>query len=49
MILASVKVVFMGSRAQKPFPIGKAWRPVKCLELIHADASGLRNAKSLGD
>ncbi|KAL4032489.1 hypothetical protein IC575_005567 [Cucumis melo] len=37
-----------GKQTQKSFPIGKAWRASKCLELIHVDLCGPMQTKSLG-
>lgn len=37
-----------GKQTRKSFPIGKAWRASKCLELIHADLCGPMQTKSLG-
>ena len=45
MILDFVTIVFMGSKA-KTFPVGKAWRASKCLELVHADLRGPMSTKS---
>jgi hypothetical protein len=37
-----------GKQTRHSFPIGKAWRASKCLELIHADLCGPMQTKSLG-
>lgn len=37
-----------GKQSRKPFPVGKAWRASKCLELVHADLCGPMNIESLG-
>ena len=38
----------MGSKAKKPFPVGKTGRASKCPELVHADLCGPMSTKSLG-
>ncbi|KAL4273006.1 hypothetical protein GQ457_13G030250 [Hibiscus cannabinus] len=37
-----------GKQTRKPFPVNKAWRATKCLELIHADLCGPMQTESLG-
>ncbi|KAL0551410.1 hypothetical protein IC582_010496 [Cucumis melo] len=37
-----------GKQIRKSFPIGKAWRASKCLQLIHVDLCGPMQTKSLG-
>ncbi|KAL4035058.1 hypothetical protein IC575_003732 [Cucumis melo] len=37
-----------GKQTRKSFPIGKAWRASKCLELIHAGLCGPMQTKSFG-
>ena len=37
-----------GKQRRPPFPVGKAWRAVNCLELVHADLCGPMSVESLG-
>lgn len=37
-----------GKQTRKSFPVGKAWRASKCLELIHADLCGPMHTTSFG-
>ena len=37
-----------GKQCRPPFPVGKAWRAVTCLELVHADLCGPMSVESLG-
>ena len=46
--LGFCKSCVYGKQSKNPFPMGKAWRASKCLELIHADLCGPMNTKSLG-
>jgi len=37
-----------GKQTRNSFPVGKAWRALKCLELIHADLCGPMHTTSFG-
>lgn len=44
-----VKDVYMENKVKKSFPVGKSWRAITCLELVHADLCGPMNTESLGE